>query len=189
VRVELARELDQPGGESSPYREGVAGEHATEADPGACAIAFEEQSGKLVASVAQAGWSARLTKDEALLFENALAGLYHRAGVELVREQLAAALPPASTYDVADEGLVVWPADYATELVYDLTARGALHAKVRGALPAASAPTLERTAIDFAEQPIAWTDWVEAWTKEPRRLVKGASLLPERLAGVAGAAT
>ena len=41
----------------------------------ACAIAFEEQSGWLVAGVAHAGWVGALEGDERVIFENALAGL------------------------------------------------------------------------------------------------------------------
>ncbi len=85
-----------------------------------CVIAFEEQSGWLCACVARAGWVAALGDEERVLFENALAGLYQRAGVDFVREQIEAALPPATPYDIADEGLVVWPPGWATELVYDL---------------------------------------------------------------------
>jgi hypothetical protein len=148
----------------------------------ACAIAFEEQSGWLVASVAAVGWVSALDGAARVVFENALAGLYHRAGVELCREQIEAALPEGSTYDIADEGLVVWRAGVATELVYDLRVQSVLTAKVRGAPASEPAPTIDRGAVLFDEQPIDWNRWVEAWSGEgePVRLVTGASLLPAR---------
>jgi hypothetical protein len=160
VRVDLARS----------GRDGAEGE--------ACTLAFEEQSGWLVARVARAGWAGTLTGDERVLFENALGGLYHRAGVDFVREQIEAALPAGSKYDIADEGLVVWPSGWATELVYDLEAEPRLTAKVRGGPPAEPPPAIDRAALFFREQAISWAAWAEAWSGEPRRLVQGASLLP-----------
>ncbi len=120
-----------------------------------------------------------------MIFENALAGLYHRGAVDLAREQITAALQAfgelgggAVSYDIADEGLVVWPSDFAEEIVYPLLGVSAsLTGKRRGG-GAGTAPDLERSALFFATQPILWTDWVEAWTRAPKRMVKGASLLP-----------
>ena len=117
-----------------------------------------------------------------MIFENALGGLYQRAGVDLVREQIEAALAAAfgeRLYDIADEGLVVWPDEgYATELVYSLDAPR-MTARVRGAPPAKPPPDLDRAAILFRAQPITWTSWVAAWgDAAPERVVRGASLLP-----------
>jgi hypothetical protein len=181
VRVELGRghRHAEPRGEDAGAAAGAG------SAPDACAIAFEEQSGWLVACVAELGFAGTLEGAPRVLFENALAGLYHRAGVELVREQIEAALPAGATYDVADEGLVVWRAGRATEHVYDLDRKPLLEAQARGAPgsdpPGDPAPPIERSAILFAEHPIAWTAWVDAWSDaagEPRRLVAGASLLP-----------
>jgi hypothetical protein len=150
-----------------------------------CVIAFEEQSGWLVGSVAERGWTADLAAEDRIIFENALAGLYQLAGVDLVREQIEAALPRAAPsagappYDVSDEGLVVWPdGSYKTEIVYRLDAPH-IPATVRGAPPDAPPPDLDRAALLFREQPIPWAAWVAAWSDAPpARVVKGASLLP-----------
>jgi hypothetical protein len=142
-----------------------------------CALAFEEQSGWLLAGVAHAGWAGALEGEERVIFENALGGLYHRAAVDLVREQIAAALPETSRYDIADEGLVVWPGGFATELVYDLS-KPTLTAHVRGDLPADPPPAIDRSSILFREHGIRWADWVDAWSGAPKRIVVGASLLP-----------
>ncbi len=176
--------------------------HGADASAGVCAIAFEEQSGWLCAGVARAGWIAALGPEARVLFENALAGLYQRAGVDFVREQIEAALPAGTPYDIADEGLVVWPLvddggsapkppvddggsaprppGWTTELVYDLAAKPTLTAVARGqeAASGGAPPAIERSAIVFREQGIAWADWVAAWSGEPKRVVKGASLLP-----------
>ena len=143
-------------------------------------ISFEEQSGWLVACVHRAGFLPSLSDGDRRAFENALAGLYELAGVELVREQIEAALGGSPPYDIAEEGLVVWPeGGFATELIYPLEGRGAMVAKVRGR-PAASLPrALDRKAISFHEQPIAWADWVDAWSGDaPNEALTRASILP-----------
>ena len=84
-------------------------------------LTFEEQSGLVVAGIPSAGFLETLGRRSSVavrLFENALAGLYQRAEVDLVREQLEAELGEGTHYDISDEGLLVWPGvDYETELV------------------------------------------------------------------------
>ena len=158
-------------------------------DPSPCEIAFEEQSGLLVASVPAPGFLGRLPResDGFRLFENALAGLYQLAGVDLVREQLAAVLGKETPYDIADEGLVIWPGEgYRTEVVYPLeeprTGR-TLTPAVRGAVPASPPGVIEEEKIRYRLQPILWTAWVRAWNNASQegavipRLVIGAPLV------------
>jgi hypothetical protein len=179
IRVELGRGAH---GASAAHSHGAHPHRAAPDEAERCAIAFEEQSGWLVASVARAGWLDALDGGDRILFENALGGLYQLAGVDLVREQIAAALAGAPPYDVSDEGLVVWPGGrYGTEIVYDLDAGKRLSPTVRGEAYAGAAPELARSQLLFREQPITWTEWVAAWSAEaPKRVVKGASLLPSR---------
>lgn len=153
--------------------------HAVEASP--IVISFEEQSGWLVASVPRTGFLADLSPADRLRFENALAGLYKLAGVDLVREQIEASLEGSPPYDVADEGLVVWPEGaFATEIVYPLTDRGDLVATTRGEPPRVAPPALPRKDIFFAEQPISWSAWADAWSRDvPQRLLQGPPLLPD----------
>ncbi|MFT3768779.1 MAG: hypothetical protein QM820_25310 [Minicystis sp.] len=174
VRVLLERGAGRE--EHRSYRDAAARED----DTASVAITFEEQSGWLVAGVPRLGWVADSSATERVLFENALGGLYQLAGVDLVRQQIEAALPGAPPYDVSDDGLVVWPGGrWTTELLYPLEGRGEITAEVRGE-PAADPPAaLDRKRILFREQPIAWAAWVEAWsTDAPRRVVQGDSLLP-----------
>ena len=120
------------------------------------------------------------------MFENALAGFYQRAEVDLVREQLAAELGSAAHYDISDEGLLVWPErDYSTELVYRIgNAKGALAPETRGALLAVPPRVLDTRRMFYRDQAIAWLAWVAAWGAadhahaEVPRLLRGASLLP-----------
>jgi hypothetical protein len=112
-------------------------------DGARAAVAFEEQSGWLVGGLAEPGWVASLDAREASLFAAALAGLYKRAGVDLVREQIAAVV--SGPYDVAPEGLVVWEDHWTTETVHPLDP--------------------ERDGrMFFSRTPLAWDDWVGFWS-------------------------
>ncbi len=169
-----------------------------------CRIAFEEQSGLLIASVPEAGWLDGLDDQDRVIAENALAGLYHFAGVDVAREQLEAALrgdaESAPPYDIGSEGLVSWPAaegskplsgerprgdrEYATEVFYDFRGGKTLSPVTRGGPPAEASPTLESEVVFYSRQPIAWSAWVAAWNAASAaegaipRLLGGASILP-----------
>jgi hypothetical protein len=158
-------------------------------DQAPCEIAFEEQSGLLVASVPVLGFLAKLPVegDGHRLFENALGGLYQLAGVDLVREQVEAVLGAQTPYDIADEGLVIWPGEgYRTEVVYPLeepkTGRR-LTPRVRGDAPLGTPAVIDEAKIRYRLQPIPWTGWVRAWNAASQaegpipRLVLGAPLL------------
>lgn len=155
----------------------------------ACVITFEEQSGLLVASVPEPGFVDVLPQPDArALFENALAGFYRIAGVDLVREQIRAALGSDVSYDVADEGLVVWPDEhYRTELVYRLDAGMSgpvVEPVVRGDAPKNQPKPLDLRKVLFRDQHVSWNDWVAAWREdrpasEPiPRVLFGATILP-----------
>jgi hypothetical protein len=109
------------------------------------AITFEEQSGWLVAGIAEPGFIAGLDADEAQLFAVALLGLYKRAGVDLIREAIAAHLPPNAPYDVGADGLVVWENDWTAETSYPLD------------------PDHD-TRWFFSRRPILWSAWVNFWS-------------------------
>ena len=153
---------------------------------GVCAITIEEQSGYVVAGFASLGFVASLPLAAALLFENALAGFYQRAQVDLVREQIEFELGPTAHYDIADEGLVVWPGnDYRTELLYPIdSANHALVPEVRGPEPGVPPRVLDTRRMFYREQALSWLAWVAAWSAaehdsaEVPRLLRGVSLLP-----------
>jgi len=145
----------------------------------AAKIAFDEQSGWLIASVADRGFIDVLDERERIAFENALVGLYKMAGVELVREQIADVIGTLP-YDITDQGLIVWPdRSYRTAVRYGLLSRGkTIHAAIRvglGALPA----SIPSSRIFFRDQKVLWTTWVDAWAPReavPPRLASGALL-------------
>lgn len=147
-------------------------------------ITFEEQSGYVVAGVAQVGFADVLVGPARVLFENALAGLYKLAAADLVREQLEMAVGAHMPYDICDDGLLVWPGPgYTVEALYPLeTDAQMIEPTLRGGLPARPLPPLDARAISFRHQPIAWSAWVYAWTpddgKDVPRLMSGPSLIP-----------
>ena len=151
-------------------------------------IAFEEQSGWLLASVPIRGWIDQLPADQRAIFEIALAGFYKLTGVDVVREQLAEALRSASggvpAYDVSREGLVAWPGPgYAAEIVYDLRARHVTHALRGEPVAGLVAPVLAGRNALFGREALRWTTWTTAWKLlaaggEPPRVMPGPSLVP-----------
>ncbi|CAN5909893.1 hypothetical protein BH11MYX2_BH11MYX2_12650 [soil metagenome] len=150
-------------------------------------IRFDMQSGWLVASIHTLGWVARLPADQRQIFEIALAGFYTLAGVDIVREQIDAALvekpgmePPP--YDVSDEGIVVWPdGTYETEILYVLHSSRAAPV-VRGALYSGPVIDLVRRRALFGREHLYWATWSAMWQRlargeEPRPVIVGPSLV------------
>ena len=128
-------------------------------------LEFEDRSGWLVAGWAEAGWAAELPPAPAQALENTLAYLYKRAGVELVREQVRAALPPAaSRFDVVAAGLLVWLDKAAGPVLYDLRRRP-IDGRPRtpdGLKPAAG-PAVDPDKLFFGRAALTWAGWVAAW--------------------------
>jgi len=158
--------------------------------PLACEIAFEQQAGTILAGIPSPGFVGVLqqrSRSCTLMFENALAGFYQRAEVDLVREQIEAELGEGTHYEVGDEGLSCWPGrDYRTELVYRVDARRprALAPKVKGVKPAKPPRALDTRRILYRHQTISWLAWVSAWvasdddTVDVPRLLTGTPILP-----------
>jgi hypothetical protein len=150
-------------------------------DAGSAEIAFEEQSGLLLGTVSRPGFIDTLEGDQRIIFENALAGLYKVAGVDLVREQVDALLG-GLPWDVTDDGLLVWPdGSWATEVLYDLGGRGKLKPvrRMGDAERARAAQPLQTKDLLFREGAIPWSDWVASWAAVAKveRLVHGATIL------------
>jgi hypothetical protein len=142
-------------------------------------LAFEEQSGRLLVDLTDHGLLAELSDDQRGLLELALVGLYHRAGVSIVRQQLEAILSTAAAdqpgsptleYDIADEGLVVWERDRPGTVVYRLddasdplraaTQRASLRRDAADSLGVGAA--IGRTGRASHPPPGAWTVAVAA---------------------------
>jgi len=158
--------------------------------PLAAEITIEQNAGTIVAGMPSPGFVGMLQRESkscTLLFENALAGFYHRAEVDLVREQIEAELGEGTHYEVNDEGLTAWPShDYRTEIVYRLDVRRpkALQPKVKGRTPSRPPRALDTRRILYRQQTISWLAWVSAWvaSEDPSadipRLLSGTTILP-----------
>jgi hypothetical protein len=143
-------------------------------------LKFEELSGWLLAGASRQGWLPRLSTGQASVLATALIGFYQQAGVDLVREQIEASFQsPCPPYDIADEGLVVWPGgSYEEKVVYDLRAGPMLRPRVVEGKPAAELPVLDTRRLLFSTRALAWHDWVAAWEGEQTGAETAKPLLP-----------
>lgn len=158
--------------------------------PLACDITFEQTAGLIIAGMPSPGFVGmlqRLSKEQTTLFENALAGFYQQAEVDLVREQIQAELGVSTHYELAEDGLITWPdSSYRTEFVYRVDVRKpkTLAPKIKGVRPSMPAKTLDTRRILFRHQTISRLSWTSAWVAaqdtvaDIPRLLSGSSILP-----------
>lgn len=134
------------------------------------AITFEEQDGRLVAGIEGScpDWVDRLGPEARTALANGIAGLYARAGVEIVAEQARRAL--GGEFAVENGCLLTWR-----------KGTGRVEIGLED-LQAAGGGTLADRAM-FARRPIPWSEWVEAWEREAEgkavSLVPPADVLPD----------
>lgn len=151
-------------------------------------LRFELQSGWVIGSLAEPGWTDQLDERQQRILEVTLAGFYKLSGAALLREQLERAISdgdqPTPPYDIADAGLVIWPDRFDTELVYDLHATR-LVPVVRGAPYDGPLNDLGGRHALFGREPLYWSIWSTTWQQiqrgeEPMKIIVGPSLLPSR---------
>ncbi len=141
-------------------------------------LEWEDQSGWLVVRWAAPGFLTALTDEQARVFANALAYLHKRAGVNLVWEQVRAAIPKEAQHaDISPEGLLVWyGARDSTPILYDIADLALrLRPRVPGQRQPTTGPTLDASRLLFDRTRITWTEWTEVWRApapgdKPRRL-------------------
>lgn len=128
-------------------------------------MVFEEQSGWLVANTLQTGWVKKLDESQQDTLLAALIGFYKLAGVDMVREQIAASFAPRRIpYDVMEDGLVVWPdGEYAEEAVYNLWHHQVIRPYPRSVSRNFVLPTLTTESLLFVETPLRWDTWAARW--------------------------
>lgn len=158
-------------------------------DPAPATMRIELAGRWLVAGIPIPGWIAAIADaHRRRILETALAGFYKLAAIDVVREQIEHALRtapngPVPAFDLADEGLVVWPrASYETEVIYNLTSRR-LKRSVRGEPLEGETPALAGKHVLFGKQPVYWSVWSTAWNRlargeEPPSVLSGPSVLP-----------
>lgn len=131
-------------------------------------LLFEEQSGWLVASTAKAGWVRALSEPERRLLQVALVGLFRLAGVDIVREQVAATFSAkALPYDIMEAGLVVWPdGKFEQEVIYALRQAPWIRPYPKSLAASYSLPTVNAESLLFALTHLDWTVWAEQWNDQ-----------------------
>jgi hypothetical protein len=132
-------------------------------------LEWYEQGVLLVAEVSQAGWLARVNEEQRQAAAAALAGLYKLAGVDVVREQVRANVPPAAaTFEITGRKLDLWvQAQQQPAAIYDLgTVKGPLLPHTPLGTPAAGWPPLEPARVLYARVPLTWQRWVARWQSE-----------------------
>ena len=150
-------------------------------------LAFQEQSGWLVASLAKRGWLDRLGRQDRDTFAMALTGTYRLGSVDLVREQIESAfdgtVPP---YDITHTGLTVWPGGaWDVEITYDLHRDGVVRPSPTLAASRANLHPFDAREIRFSQGDILWTDWETIWdtASESTPPLPGARYLLPAIAG------
>jgi hypothetical protein len=142
-------------------------------------IDFANRGGRLVAGVDESGWLCSIGVDQRQAFRDALAGFYALAGVRIVREQLAATLPPGGEWEFAADELIVWTdSRRASGVAYNLgrptNPPRSLGGPIETGLPSNGG------ALFFGNKPLAWADWVEQWERDRA----GKEHVPPLLGGV-----
>lgn len=129
-------------------------------------LVFQEQSGWLVAHLADADWIGRLDTVQIACFERALTGLYKISGVDLVREQIEACfLPAVYPYDIASQCVVIWPdGKYNVQIEFDLHQKSTLRPKPRAVARSLKVHDVPALQLIFGRHEVAWDDWVAAWS-------------------------
>ncbi|MHC4876335.1 MAG: hypothetical protein ACYTGL_07540 [Planctomycetota bacterium] len=137
----------------------------SEVDDEPLELVFEEQSGWLVASTFQAGWVRSLSTQQQQVLLTAIIGFYRLAGVDLVREQIAATFAPRTIpYDVDEEGLLVWPdGQFEAEAVYSLRHHTTVRPYPRSVVRAYQLPQLPTERLIFSETSLPWDVWSQQW--------------------------
>ncbi len=131
-------------------------------------LLFQEQSHWIVATVANPGLLRCVSAAQLHSFDTALMGLYRKAGVEIVREQLERNLVGNHSYDVSSEGLVIWPeAQFDREITVNLHRTH----QVRP-LPSPLAVTFGISPVSaenvvFAKSDTNWYEWGRLWHVGP----------------------
>jgi hypothetical protein len=129
------------------------------------AWSIEEHGGWLLARVARAGWLAKLPTDQRLIWSNAMAGLYKLSGIELVHEQIRGCFPQEPlSYDLAGEGLILWPKDgLDTEVLYELPNGPVLRPRGPAAVATGAMPEIPRPELLLQDRAIDWQAWCDYW--------------------------
>jgi hypothetical protein len=148
---------------------------ATGAEPERFVISLEERGGWVIASIAEPGWLTKLDPTQRAVIECAVTGLYKLAGVDVIREQVAAVLgEQAYAFDAVPEGLVI-PMRDGKDQFFEFDDGPELIAPERH---------LASHTVVFSNCPLRWEEWVEWWQTDsagktlPPPVLPGWTILP-----------
>jgi len=153
--------------EASTNRVVIQIQHADAPEP--LQILISEQSGWLIAGIADTGWAAtRLDARQRRVLAAALAGMYKLGAVELVREQIESRLLDARpAYDISEYNLIVWPhRDFDKEIFYNLDERPLSTPRPRAVARTVGLGPLPLADLVFQEHDLEWTAWRKFWEDE-----------------------
>jgi hypothetical protein len=131
-------------------------------------LEFEQHGAWLVACVRDRGWLVHLDLEQARAMNTSLACLYKLAGVDLVREQVTANLPPAiASFDITAKGLLLWlDRRHGQVAQYDLHARQPQLEPLPSGDTPSPGPVLDAERLLFARFPLSWNQVVQSWQKD-----------------------
>jgi len=130
---------------------------------------IDDRAGWLMAGLRGPGWREDAAPEQRQVLKFAVAGFYKLAGVDLVREQVEANLPPEATaYDITLNALIVWLGERGGRAVlYDwATLDGLLDPRAPDGDPAPEWPVLDQRRLVFGSVPLAWEHWVDVWQRD-----------------------
>jgi hypothetical protein len=129
-------------------------------------IQFESRNTWLIAGIREQGWLTELPPESFWVFVAGLTYLYKAAGIDLVHEQIQAALPERiAAYDITASGLLVWadPAR-AESIFYSFQhVNGKLLPRRPGGETNLEWPLLEPRRVVFSRSKLSWDQLVRAW--------------------------
>ncbi len=129
-------------------------------------IELEDQGHWLVAGFRAPSWLLRVSPEQRQVVTIAVAGFYKLAGVDLVREQLAANLPPEGiAYDITPSDLVVWLDRQGERAIHYewKSIDGLLDPRTEDGVPAPEFSVLDGRKLIFGRVSLPWEQWVQTW--------------------------
>jgi hypothetical protein len=147
--------------------------HRAYPEDGPFSVEVKARAGWLVAGFRERGWLDRLAPAHLRMLTAGLAYLFKLAGVDLIREQVRAALPAAAaTYDITPAGLVLWlDRRHGSAVIYDLAVlNGRLEPRAPDGSPAPGWPVLDSCRVLFSRVPLYWQDWIDNWEQARKGL-------------------
>jgi hypothetical protein len=128
-------------------------------------LVLQERAGWIIATLARRGWLDAVRAEQRETFGQAVRGLYHWAGVDLVWEQVVERFGPNVTwYDVNAEGLLLWPdGRYAAAELYRLRDTSAGAFWTPPSFHVTEVPPTMRDEVFFSRSRLTWDAWVRMW--------------------------